>query len=178
MAGPALLSSCSPPPSKDKHSKEVSVKNKPLSDGPGFSWALSLFTKTFLPPSPSATRHQLPHLSPTHLPLGPASASPTRCWAACQPSHAPRPAPTLPAPRDRPYRCSVRTSRTLSASQMFFAVTSPPDQRAREPRLKRALLSDSRDPAHLSTVPLGRPEPPPGTDGLRAGKTAFRSVRL
>lgn len=48
LAGPILLSSFSPAPHKDKHSKEVWIKNKPLSDEASFSWALRYFSKDLL----------------------------------------------------------------------------------------------------------------------------------
>lgn len=48
LAGPILLSSFSPPPPKDKHSKEVWIKNKPLSDETSFSWALRYFNEDLL----------------------------------------------------------------------------------------------------------------------------------
>lgn len=79
---------------------------------------------------------------------------------------------SCPTLHDRLYLCSIRISRTLSANQMFFAVTSPPDQRGRKQRVRTALISDSAEPVHVFSLLLLHPCDPI-TDVLRAEKTVF-----
>lgn len=117
-----LISPLAPP--KYKHSKEVWVKNKPLSDETSFSWALRYFSEVLLSHSSSLGTH----CGICHLPT--ASEHTTAMSLS-----SPRPIPTpfmavsgsCPTLHGRLYLCSVRISRTLSANQIFLAVTSPPD---------------------------------------------------
>lgn len=115
------------PPSaspKYKHSKEVWVKNKRLSDETRFSWALRYFSELLLSHSSSPGTH----CGICHLPTAPEYATAMSLSSPC-----PIPTPlravsgSCPTLHGRLYLCSVRISRTLSANQIFLAVTSPPD---------------------------------------------------
>lgn len=160
-------------PPKDKHSMEVWIKNKPLSDETSFSWAPRDFSKDLLShsfiPEPyhginSFTCHKytglsLPHLIPSNLRCSWATNSPHTTLASPFPTLTPTEAisGSCPTLHDRLYLCSIRISRTLSANQIFFAVTSPPDQRGRKQRIRMALISDSANPVHFFTILLVHP---------------------
>lgn len=79
---------------------------------------------------------------------------------------------SCPTLHGRLYLCSVRISRTLSANQIFFAVTSPPNQRGKN-RESEWLYLYILHPScwSIPTCYLI-------SDVLSVGKTAFCSVRL
>jgi hypothetical protein len=67
---------------------------------------------------------------------------------------------SCPTLHGRLYLCSVRISRTLSANQIFLAVTSPPNfkgqgGRERENQNTVALISNSTNPIYLFAHPSG-----------------------
>ena len=152
-----------------------------------FSWAPRYFSKNLLShsfiPGPQHGTNSFSATRTWPLPPPPHSSNLRCSWPLTVLTQPPQPTPiptvavssSCPTLHDRLYLCSIRISRTLSANQMFFAVTSPPDQRGRKQRVRMALISDSAEPVHVFSLLLLHPCDPI-TDVLRAEKTVF--VRL